>query len=311
MKKKVVSVVGPTASGKTALAIALANELNGEIISCDSMQIYRMMDIGTAKPTDEEQTSAIHHLIDIVEPDVSFSCADYAVLAKEKIEEVINRGKLPIFCGGTGLYVDHVLKNTSFSEAGRDDEYRDYLNKKIEEEGIDLVFSELQRVDPESAESIHPNNTKRVVRALEIFHVTGKTKSWWDKESKKVESPYDSTMICLDFKNREKLYERIDKRVDIMLECGLVDEVKSLVCDKNIKLSDTAKQGIGYKEIIDYLENKCTLDEAVELIKKGTRNYAKRQLTWFRRYDDVHRIFVDECEKFDDIVNIAKIIISN
>ena len=311
MKTKVVSVVGPTASGKTALAIALANELNGEIISCDSMQIYKMMDIGTAKPTAEEQASAVHHLIDIVTPDVSFSCADYAVLAKEKIEDISNRGRLPIFCGGTGLYIDHVLSNTSFSEAGRDDEYRERLNKIIAEEGIDSVFAELQKVDPESAETIHQNNTKRVVRALEIYHVTGKTKSWWDKESKKADSPYDSTMICLDFKNREILYERIDKRVDIMLECGLVDEVKTLIYDKGICLSDTARQGIGYKEIIEYLENKCTLEEAVEQIKKGTRNYAKRQLTWFRRYNDVHRIYVDECGKFDDIVNIAKMIISD
>lgn len=311
MKTKVVSVVGPTASGKTALAIALANELNGEIISCDSMQIYRMMNIGTAKPTKEEQEAAVHHLIDIVEPDVSFSCADYAVLAKKKIVEISNKGKLPIFCGGTGLYVDHVLNNTSFSEAGRDDEYREYLNKKIEEGGIDSVFEELRIVDPESAESIHPNNIKRVVRALEIYHVTGKTKTWWDKESKRAESPYDSIMICLDFKNRDCLYEKIDRRVDIMLKVGLVDEVKSLIYDKGIVLSDTARQGIGYKEIIDYLENKCTLDEAIELIKRGTRNYAKRQLTWFRRYGDVHRIFVDECEKFDDIVNIAKNIISN
>ena len=311
MKTKIVSVVGPTASGKTALAIALAKELNGEIISCDSMQIYRMMDIGTAKPTKEEQASATHHLIDIVDPDVSFSCADYAVLAKEKIDEISKKGKLPIFCGGTGLYVDHVLNNTSFSDAGRDDDYREYINKQIDEFGVEGVFEELQKVDPESAESIHPNNTKRVVRALEIYHVTGKPKSWWDKESKKIESPYDSVMICLDFKDREKLYERIGKRVDIMLEEGLVDEVKSLIVDRGIILSDTAKQGIGYKEIIDYLDNKCTLDEAVELIKKGTRNYAKRQLTWFRRYDDIHRIFVDECEKFDDIVNIAKKIISD
>lgn len=311
MKTKIVSVVGPTASGKTALAIALAKELNGEIISCDSMQIYRMMDIGTAKPTKEEQAAATHHLIDIVDPDVSFSCADYAVLAKEKIDEISKKGKLPIFCGGTGLYVDHVLNNTSFSDAGRDDDYREYINKQIDEFGVEGVFEELQKVDPESAESIHPNNTKRVVRALEIYHVTGKPKSWWDKESKKIESPYDSVMICLDFKDREKLYERIGKRVDIMLEEGLVDEVKSLIVDRGIILSDTAKQGIGYKEIIDYLDNKCTLDEAVELIKKGTRNYAKRQLTWFRRYDDIHRIFVDECEKFDDIVNIAKKIISD
>ena len=232
-------------------------------------------------------------------------------MAKEKIQEISNKGKLPIFCGGTGLYVDHVLNNTVFSEAGRDDEYRKYLNKKLEEDGVDSVYTDLKKIDPESAESIHPNNAKRVVRALEIYHVTGKPKSWWDKESKKAESPYDSKMICLDFKNRDLLYERIDRRVDIMIDCGLIDEVKSIVFDKCIKLSDTARQGIGYKEIIDYLENKCSLDEVVELIKKGTRNYAKRQLTWFRRYDNVHRIYVDECENFDDIVNNAKNLINN
>ncbi len=311
MKMKVAAVVGPTASGKTALAIALAKQLNGEVISCDSMQIYRRMDIGTAKPTKDELSAVKHHLIDIVDPDMEFSCADYAVLAKEKIKEISLGGKLPIFCGGTGLYIDHVLNNTSFSEAGRDEAYREYLNKKTEECGVDAVFEYLREVDPEAAKNIHPNNTKRVIRALEIFHVTGKTKTWWDNESKKQESPYDSRVICLDFRDRQKLYDRIDKRVDIMIENGLLDEVRAIIFDDGIPLSETARQGIGYKEIIDYLDGKCSLDDAVELIKKGTRNYAKRQLTWFRRYDNIYRIFVDECGKFDDIVNIAKNIINN
>lgn len=306
MKTKVLSVVGPTASGKTALAIELANLFAGEIISCDSMQIYKYMDIGTAKPTAEEQKRAVHHLIDIVEPDVNFSCADYAALAKEKIDEITSRGKLPVFCGGTGLYIEHVLNNTSFSEAGKDDEYRVFLQNKANEEGEIAVHELLREIDPDAASSIHPNNIKRVIRALEIFHVTGKNKTTWDKESKEVESPYDSRMIFLDFRDRGKLYERINKRVDLMLEDGLVDEVYDLYCVKGMRLSDTARQGIGYKEIIEYFEGKCTLEYAVERIKQGSRNYAKRQLTWFNRYSPSFKIYVDEANNFDNIVNIAK-----
>ena len=311
MKTKVAAVVGPTASGKTALSIELAKQMNGEIISCDSMQIYKFMDIGTAKPTKEEMGNIPHHLIDIITPDVEFSCADYSVLAKAKIEEINNRGKLPFFCGGTGLYVDHVLSNTTFSDAGRDEDYRKLLETKINEEGIEEVYNLLKTIDPESAMSIHQNNTKRVIRALEIFHVTGKTKTEWDRESKGYETPYDSTMICLDFRDREKLYERINKRVDLMIEAGLVEEVRSLLFDGKYKLSNTAGQGIGYKEIIEYLNGDISLEDAIEKIKKGTRNYAKRQLTWFKRYDNCNRIYVDECKNFDEIVNIAKMTLCN
>ena len=306
MKQKIVVIVGPTASGKTALSIELAKELNGEIISCDSMQIYKYMDIGTAKPTATEMQSVKHHLIDIVSPDQNFSCADYAVLAKQKIEEISSKGKLPIFCGGTGLYVDHVINNTSFSEAGKDDEYRSFLNKLAEEKGVEAVFEILKNVDPESADKIHPNNLKRVIRALEIYKVTGKTKTQTDMESQNNESPYETVMICLDFTDRDKLYDRIDKRVDIMVESGLVEEVKRITQDMNIVLSETARQGIGYKEILDHFDGKINLDESIEAIKKGSRNYAKRQLTWFRRYENCHRLFVDEYPNFKDIVKIAK-----
>ncbi len=311
MKTKVVAVVGPTASGKTALAIELAKLFKGEIISCDSMQIYKRMDIGTAKPTKEEMASVHHHLIDIVDPNIDFSCADYAVLAKQKIEDVSKRGCLPIFCGGTGLYIEHVLCNTSFSDAGRDEAYRKQLQEMIDSCGVGAVVQMLKEIDPEAADQIHPNNKKRIIRALEIYHVTGKTKSYWDRESKKQESPYDTLIICLDFKDREKLYERINKRVDFMLEIGLLDEVKSLIEDDSVALSDTALQGIGYKELIEYFNGFCSLEEAVEKIKKGTRHYAKRQMTWFRRHQNCHRIFVDEYEKFDDIVNIAKNILTD
>ena len=305
MKTKIVAVVGPTASGKTALSIELAKKSNGEIISCDSMQIYKYMDIGTAKPTEQEMDGVVHHMIDIVDPDVEFSCADYASVAKGKINEISAKGMLPIFCGGTGLYVDHVISNTEFSDAGKDDDYRAFLEQKMADEGVDVVFDMLKKIDPISASSIHPNNKKRVIRALEIYHATGRPKSEWDKESKNIESPYDVKMICLNFRDREVLYDRINKRVDIMLETGLVDEVRSLL-ERGIELSSTARQGIGYKEIIEYIKGNITLDEAVELIKKGTRNYAKRQLTWFRRYENCHHIYVDECANFNEIVNIAK-----
>ena len=295
-------IAGPTASGKTALAIELSKRLNGEIISCDSMQIYKRMDIGTAKPDRDEQMAAPHRLIDIVEPTVDFSCADYSVLAKREIEEIAKIGKTPILCGGTGLYVDHVLNNTSFSDAGSDENYRAKLMERIENEGVESVYDELKVVDPVSAGKIHKNNVKRVIRALEIYHLTGKTKSYWDEVSKRDESPYDARFICLDYKDRDKLYERIDKRVDKMIELGLVDEVKGLV--SSISLSKTAQQGIGYKEIIDYLGGKMTLDQAIDNIKKGTRNYAKRQLTWFRRYGAP--LYVDECQNFEEVVKKAE-----
>ena len=309
MKTKIAAIVGPTASGKTSLSIELAKELNGEIISCDSMQVYKYMNIGTAKPDTEEMAGIVHHLIDIIEPDKEFSCADYSVLAKEKISEITAKGKFPVFCGGTGLYIDNVINNTSFSEAGRNEEYRRELEEELSLFGAIFLHHKLSECDPEAAENIHPNNTKRVIRALEIYHSTGINKSEWDKRSREVESPYDARIICLDFKDRNILYERIDKRVDIMLDMGLVDEVRGIVYGKNISLSATAVQGIGYKEIIDHLRGICSLDEAVERIKQGTRNYAKRQLTWFRRNKNAHFIYVDEYEDRNEIVNLSKKII--
>ena len=197
--------MGPTASGKTALSIELAKQLNGEIISCDSMQIYKKMDIGTAKPSVDEMAGIPHHIIDIIEPDVEFSCADYATEAKKKIEEITQKGKLPIFCGGTGLYIDNILHNTTLSEAQKDDEYRAQLEKELSEFGPMFLHDKLKEIDEESANSIHPNNTKRVIRALEIYKTTGITKTEWDKKSRTEDSPYDCTMICLDFKDRQIL----------------------------------------------------------------------------------------------------------
>jgi len=304
--KKILAVVGPTASGKTRLAIELAKEYNGEIISCDSMQIYKKMDIGTAKPTAAEQSEAVHHLIDFVEPSVDFSVVEYVAEAKKKIDEISERGKLPIFCGGTGLYLENIINYTDFSDSGKDDKFREMLEKRVITEGVDGLYAELQKIDPECAEKVHKNNVKRVIRALEIYHATGKTKTEWDNESRKKKSPYDVNVVFLDYKDRQKLYDRIDLRVDLMLEAGLLDEVRALLQEGEDKLSHTALQAIGYKEMIGYLKGEESLETSVELIKKNSRNYAKRQLTWFRRYGDAIKLYVDEYSNFDEIVNNAK-----
>ena len=295
---KVFAIVGPTAVGKTALAIKLAKKYNGEIISVDSMQIYRGMDIGTAKPTRDELFSVPHHLIDIRNPNENFSCADYQILAKNTIEDIIKRGKTPIFCGGTGLYLDSVLKMPSFSETARDDEYRAQLEKIASSEGADYLHNMLREIDPESADAIHKNNIKRVIRALEIYKATGKTKSELDKESREATSPYDSTVFFLCAKDRELLYERIESRVDLMLKEGLLDEAKRLYDSGFLKEEYTSFGAIGYKEFIPYFEGNASLEFCIDELKKATRHYAKRQLTWFGGHDGYHKIFIDLCDPF-------------
>ncbi len=287
MKKiKIKVITGPTASGKSAMAERLALELGGEIVSCDSMQIYRGLDIGTAKPTKDEREKIPYHMIDIVDADREFSCADFVVLANKAIEDIASRGKLPILCGGTGLYVENILYPTDFSTAGADEEYRKSLDVYSNHE----LFMMLAEVDPESAEANHENNRKRVARALEIYHLTGIPKSEWDKRSRTKESTYDAEHISLFASNREYLYERINKRVDFMMEAGLLDEARSIDFEK----CKTASQAIGYKELRGYIEGVISLDEAVENLKRSTRNYAKRQLTWFSRYKTAE--FLDICK---------------
>lgn len=294
-KVKVIAVVGPTASGKTALSVEIAKRYGGEIISCDSMQIYRGMDIGTAKVTAEEMGGVPHHLIDVISPEEEFSCADYATSAKAAVADISARGGLPVFCGGTGLYLDSVLKNNEFSAAGKDEEYRSYLERECSPEEL---HRRLAAVDPESAAAIHPNNVKRVIRALEIYHVTGKSKTEWDSLSRLNEPPYDSLIIGLDYRSREKLYSRIDRRVDIMMECGLLGEIRRI--DSPAFRASTASQGIGYKELLSYLDGERTLSESVELIKQYSRNYAKRQLTWFGRNKDINWIYPDDAPEGAD-----------
>ncbi len=302
-KPRVVAVVGPTASGKTALAIELAKLFDGEIISCDSMQIYRGMDIGTAKPTEEEKCGIPHHMIDIIEPSESFSAADYGVRAKAICDDIIARGKLPIFCGGTGLYLDAVLTDNDYADVETDMELRAKLMEEAERDGAHAMWERLNTVDPEAAAATHENNVKRVVRALELYLSSGITKTEWDKRSRLRPRPYDAVIIALE-RSREEMYARIDRRVDVMMEMGLENEVRSLLESGRLPRASTAAQAIGYKEFISYLDGASTLDDAVAEIKQATRRYSKRQLTWFKRDTSVNWINADG--NFKDIVNIAK-----
>ncbi|MGG7059746.1 tRNA (adenosine(37)-N6)-dimethylallyltransferase MiaA [Clostridium nigeriense] len=292
MKKKLLIIAGPTAVGKTNLSIKLAKELNGEIVSTDSMQIYKYMDIGSAKITNEEMEGIPHHMIDVVEPETPFSVAEYKSMAIKYIEDILSRNKLPILVGGTGLYINALTCNMNFTEADSDEEYRKELELLAEEHGNEYIHNMLKDIDPISYKEIHHNNRKRVIRALEVYKLTNKPFSSFNSGDEFYNGPYDVNYYVLNM-NREKLYERINLRVDIMLENGLIDECIKL---KNMGYNSLMQsmQGIGYKEVFYYLENKITYDEAVEMIKKGSRNYAKRQLTWFRR--DPRAVFVNKDE---------------
>lgn len=286
----VIVIVGPTASGKTSLSVEIAKKLGGEIISADSMQIYKGMDIATAKPTDEEKCGVEHHLMDFLDPEDEFSVAKYKELAVSKIEELLNKGKIPIIVGGTGLYVDTVINNTVFFNYD-DSEIRERLEKECDENGVEALFHKLKEVDPDTAEKLHLNDKKRIIRALEVYYLTGKTITEQNNESHKEKSKFNFIQIGLNAKNRDYLYDRINKRVDLMLESGLLDEAKMFYSSD---YSSTAKQAIGYKELLPYLKGFVTLDDAVEKLKQETRRYAKRQLTWFRKNNDINWIFIDE-----------------
>jgi tRNA dimethylallyltransferase len=278
MKKTVLSIVGPTAVGKTALSIMLAKQFNGEIISGDSMQVYKGMDIGTAKIQKEETEGIPHHLINIRKPDEPYSAADFSKDVTEKVNDITNRGRLPILVGGSGLYIQAALYNYNFPSIPRDENRTEELTKEAEEHGIEGIYKRLLEVDPVQSEKIHPNNHRRVIRALEIYETTGKTKTAWESEQK-MESPYDLVLIGLAME-RQMLYKEINKRVDNMIKDGLVEEVSKLY-EQGYK--DTqAMRAIGYKELIPYLEDKVELEEAIANLKQNSRRYAKRQYTWFR-----------------------------
>lgn len=280
LKPNIYVIGGPTASGKSKLAVELAKRINGEIISADSMQIYKDMNIGTAKLTKEEMQGIKHHLLDFVSPEGRYSVANFKTDAKIKIEEILKKGKTPIIVGGTGLYIDSMIYGIEFQDEKIDKEYREELNELAEKEGLERLYEEARKIDLEAMKKISINDKKRIIRVLEIYHKTGKTKTEVEKESRKNEIKYNYKMFAITM-NREKLYERIEKRVDQMIEQGLIEEVQSIL-NKYHKFP-TAMQGLGYKEVVEYLENKLTKEEMIEKIKKKTRHYAKRQLTWFRK----------------------------
>lgn len=292
---KIICVVGATASGKTDLAVKLAKAVDGEIISADSMQVYKNMPIATAVATKEEQDGVVHHLVEFLDADQTFSVADFVERAKVLIDEITARGRVPIVAGGTGLFVDSLVKNISFSEVGSNAEIRNELAEKSNEE----LYERLLKLDPNAAEDIHPNNRKRVIRALELC-MSGTSKTEQNENSMLIDSPYDALYIGIGYKDRQKLYDRINKRVDLMLKAGLENEARQMLGKQGL----TARQAIGHKELQPYIDGKITLDEATENLKRETRRYAKRQLTWFRRNENINWLYADEMSR-DELVKKA------
>ena len=283
-KPKVIVICGPTASGKTGLSVKLAQAMNGEIISCDSMQIYKDMTIGTAKVTEEEMQGIQHYLIDFVSPEERYSVADFQKDSEKAISKILAKGKTPIVVGGTGLYVDTLVYHIQYPEVETDLAYRQQLEKMIEEQGLETLYQKAKEIDLQATEKISNNDQKRIMRILEIYHQTGKTKTQLEVESRREEPPYEYLMYAIDM-DREKLYDRINQRVDIMIEQGLIEEVQELL--KKYKSFPTAMQGLGYKEVVPYLQGDITKEEMIENLKQETRRYAKRQLTWFRKNKEI------------------------
>ena len=300
-KIPLIVVAGPTASGKTSLAIDIACALDGEVVCADSMQIYKYMDIGTAKATARERAMCPHHMIDIIEPDEDFSVADYTDLAHKVIADIRDRGKIPIMCGGTGLYIDSVVNDVEFGEYENDYALRESLNELAQREGPQKLIEMLREFDPESADKLHPNNLKRIIRAIEFYKVSGVPISEHQRQTKLKDSRYDATLFMIDY-DREVLYDRINRRVDIMLDDGLLDEVKDL--SKRYSHDLNSMQGIGYKELLAYLDGNISFDGAVDAIKQNSRRYAKRQLTWFRRNGAINILSPDTASA--DAVKIIK-----
>lgn len=297
-KTKIICVVGATASGKTSLGVELAKALNGEVISADSMQVYKNMPVATAVATKDEQEGIPHHLVEFLETNDVFSVADFVMLARECIKDITSRGKTPIIVGGTGLFIDSLVKNINFSSVGGNDELRQSLAEKSNDELYDMLL----KMDEKSAKEIHKNNRKRVIRALELC-IGGTSKTEQNENSLLEESPYDALYIGIGFEDRQKLYDRVNMRVDIMVENGLVEEARRELG----KAGATSKQAIGHKELKPYIDGEISLDEALENLKKETRHYAKRQLTWFRRNDDIRWLFSDKLDKQELVDNAVAI----
>ncbi len=305
MKPKVVVIAGPTASGKTALSIELAKRINGEIVSADSMQIYKDMNIGTAKPTIDEMDGIKHYMIDCISPEVRYSVSQYKKDAQKAINEIIKKGKTPIVVGGTGLYIDSLIYGIEFQEIEIDMNYRNKLNEMAENGKLDELYEMACKIDEDAMKTISRNDKKRIIRVLEIYKQTGKTKTQQNIESRQNEVPYEYIVFAINM-DREKLYERINKRVDIMIEKGLIDEVKTLLHKYNN--IQTAMQGLGYKEVVKYFNNEMTKQEMIDKIKMESRRYAKRQLTWFRKNKEIIWIdgFASQHDNLDKIINLLQ-----
>ena len=302
----IICIAGPTASGKTALAVELAKITNGEVVSCDSMQIYRRMDIGTAKPTKEEMQGIPHHMIDVCEPDEDFSVSRYCEMATPIVDDIIARGKTAIIAGGTGLYMDSLIKGNTFAPFPSTG-MREKLEAQADSEGMDAMITLLQSIDPEAAQRIH--DRKRIIRALEVYYETGETITEHNRRTQAIPPRYSPLWLGLDFADRQELYSRIDLRVDIMLEQGLVEEIRTLLAS-GISAKCTAMQAIGYKEFVAALEGIGTIEEAAEEVKKSSRHYAKRQLTWFRRNKEMHWLTRQAGQSTDKIIEDARRILS-
>ena len=307
--KNIICIAGPTASGKTALAVALAKAVNGEVVSCDSMQIYKRMDIGTAKPTAEEMEGIPHYMLSVAEPEEDFSVSRYCNMASPIVEDILARGKTAIIAGGTGLYMDSLIRGNTFApypSTGR----RQELEKIAAEQGIEAVLSQLQKVDPESAARLHPSDQKRIIRAMEVFLETGMTITEHNRRTQQIPPKYSPVWFALEDENRQDLYDRIDSRVLKMLEDGLIGEIEELL-SSGVPEKATSMQAIGYKEFVDALQGRCSMEEATALVQQASRHYAKRQLTWFRRNPAIHWLRRSPGETTGEILARAQQILSD
>ena len=303
----IICIAGPTASGKTALAVELAKELNGEVVSCDSMQVYKRMDIGTAKPTKEEMQGIVHHMIDVAEPDEDFSVSRYCAMASPIVDDILARGKTAIIAGGTGLYMDSLIRGNDFAPFPATG-VREQLEAQADDIGMEAMLARLREIDPESAARLHLSDRKRIIRALEVYLETGETITEHNRKTQAIPPKYTPLRLGLDFADRAELYRRIDLRVDLMLEMGLVSEIQGLLAS-GIPAKATAMQAIGYKEFVAALNGEETIAQAAEEVKKSSRHYAKRQLTWFRRNQAMHWLIRQENQGAEEILTAARQII--
>ena len=305
----IICIAGPTASGKTALAVELAKELNGEVVSCDSMQVHRRMDIGTAKPTLEEMQGIPHHMIDVAEPWEDFSVSRYCEMAAPIVDDILSRGKTAVIAGGTGLYMDALIRGNAFAPFPATG-VRERLEAQADAEGMEAMLSRLRAVDPDAARRLHLSDRKRILRALEVYLETGETITEHNRKTQAVPPRYSPLWLGLDFARRGELYRRIDLRVGLMLEQGLVKEIRGLLAD-GIPERATAMQAIGYKEFVDALDGRCTIEEAADQVRQSSRRYAKRQLTWFRRNKAIHWLIRDTGDTGREILENARRIVSD